>query len=286
MKNTIELGHSCRDSKFQNIDTTKVFNESKCVLHLIDLNVILENPSTETDYSEIISRFISDQHAELWRMMKRGDFLQNIDIISENEFTKKSCLKKKKNKTKHIHELNKRFIIEKNTNELDLDIIRNGLMLKECYTWYNNQATIYPNVYTITQFPVGYFDDIVVNNYLCPSININTEFFWKPSEKSPIVFNVKKLRLNTLNKDNIFTYNTNFEYVIYCLYIIINYRKTDYMIIREYSHKYFDYDMKEEVDKFIKLFDKSRMLECYELTDAIKNVAKKENINIKNVCHI
>jgi len=268
--NRLEVGHRVRlDKKI--IDNTKVFNEEKCVIHLIDLSDIREEEDFDiNNILDIISNFITDQHMELWRLMKKGDFIEDISVDVSDEI----------GQTKRL------FIVDNvdNVDSKDLNVIRHGLGIKNLCTDYDKFGSIYSDMYTITEFSIGYFDDFVVNDYLCP---YNTSKMYWHFKKSPVCFNVSKLKLNKLINDNVFSASIQKEsYLIEFLYIIIKYKNDNYMIIREFSNEYFKYDMKKEETAFIDIFKKSKLLECYELSDNIKILAEKENIQIKNVCHV
>lgn len=266
------------------IDTAKVFNDTQCVIHLIDLSHVKEKMEfliqADADTSEnviglkmakYITGHITDQHAELWNMMKRGDLIEDISSSGYRSVG--------------------RYIVDTDENTKDLGILRNGLLIRDLYREYNKNGTIYPDMYSITDFPIGYFDNLVVNSYLCGP---DMKSYWH-CELSPIAFNKGKLRLDKLTTDNVFHVKDNLPDIedskgatADYLYIVIKYKGTSYMIIRDYSNRYFEYDMKKEMRLFLKLFKENTMFERYDHKndDNIQKIANSEDVSTENVCRI
>lgn len=292
----IEIGHDInyerksfvkKSIKTSNIDTSKVFNDKLCVIHLIDLEPVkakiqfLIRANEDTDIKTIgtkmakhITKYITDQYSELWNMMKYGDLVEDI---SSSGYRSEG-----------------RYIVDKDPDTKDLGILRNGLIIKDLYRKYNISGSIYPNMYILTKFPLGYFDNPVINTYLGSTM----KSYWH-CQLCPVIFNVKKLHLDTLTTDNVYHINLKLDNhgdsidnidnkinadVDY-LYIILKFRGIDYMIIKDYSNAYSRYCMKKELRKFIEMFKKSEFHERYDHmnNNNIKYIAKIENIDIKNI---
>lgn len=290
----LEIGHNMNyerksfvkksNRSIDHIDPTKVFDTSRCVIHLIDLTNIkakmefLIQANEDTKASEIgmktaryITNFITDQHAELWNMMKRGDLVEDV---SSSGYRSEG-----------------RYIVDVDKDTKDLGVMRNGLVIRSLYLEYDDYGTIYPDMYTITEFPIGYFDNLVVNSYLCGP---DMKSYWH-CELSPISLDTKKLRLNSLTKDNVFHVNhalpdtddskgADSDY----LYVVVKFKGTNYMIIRDYSNRYSKYNMKKELKLFLKMFKESHMFERYDhkSDENIKLIASSENVKIEDVCRL
>lgn len=264
------------------IDPSKIFDDTRCVVHLIDLThikakmefLLQANPDTTagmigTKTAKYITNFITDQHAEMWNMMKRGDLVEDV---SSSGYRSEG-----------------RYIVDTDKDIKDLGITRNGLIIKDLYREYDDYGTIHPDMYTITEFPIGYFDNLVVNSYLCGP---DMKSYWH-CELSPISLDTKRLRLNRLTKENVFHVNhklpdtddskgADADY----LYVIIKFKNTNYMIIREYSNRYSKYNMKKELKTFIKMFKELNMFERYDhkSNENIKLISLSEEVRIENVC--
>ena len=148
------------------VDTSKLFDEKKCVIHLIDTsgyknmcdddcdkynnNDTKDNEHYQTTKISNINKIITDQHMELWKMMKRGDLVEDINISG--------------------HITNGRFIVDSIIDNTKMDIIRHGLVIKDLERTFDTKGTILRTMHIITEFPSGYFDDsnLIVNDYLCP----------------------------------------------------------------------------------------------------------------------
>jgi hypothetical protein len=242
---------------------------TKCVIHLIDLtNVLNQDILFNSDIGNIITNFITNIHPELWIMMKRGDLLEDI-----------SC-------SGYIS--NGRYIIDTNTNS----DFKSDLVVKELCTDYDDYGSILPNLFTITEFPIGYFDDIIINNYLCPFETMHSR--WN-SQYSYVCFDIEKLNLMNLTINDVYHESMikkqmmddkSITYKLDHLYIIIVYENTKYMIIQEFSHKHRAHIISEKINDLIKLFKEHRMLKRSALTDEMKMIASKQNVQVENVCSL
>jgi hypothetical protein len=293
--NTIIIGHNprriknCTDQPHPQLDTTKLFDESYCVVHHLSSipgikcsDIKLNQIDEMNEKVKIISDYITDQNPDLWKIMKRGDLIE-INGHSINEKHRRS---------------DRLYIVDKDPAPRDLGIIKNGLIIKPLYTDYDQYGTIYPNMFSITEFPLGYFDKVVINDYLSPPSFRSTRDMDPPGQwknnKSPVCFDVKKLKLNRLSQDNVFiTINEivgKESYQVNYLYVIVKYKTANYMIIRECSNKYFTYCIEKELERFINLFKKSVLIECYDIDyldlSMIKSIALKETVEVENICCI
>ena len=287
--NRIEIGHNLNYDRKSNrsndqIDLFRICDESTCVIHLIDLShvkekIILFIQSDDDTIAtmigmktaEYITNFITDQHAELWNMMKRGDLIEDISSSG--------------------YRSDGRYIVDTDKDTKDLGIMRNGLIIKDLYREYDKCGSVYPDMCTITEFPIGYFDNLIVNSYLCGS---DMKSYWH-CELSPVCFDSKRLCLKNLTPDNVFHVNhklpdiddsngADSDY----LYIVVKVKNINYMIIRDYSNRYSNYDMKKELKNFLKMFNESTMFERYDHKndENIKKIIASENVRIENVCRM
>jgi hypothetical protein len=285
----IQIGHDInyerksfvkKSNNTDNVDTSKVFNDKMCVIHLIDLEPVKariqfliqanEDSDIKTTGSKMakhITKYITDQYSELWNMMKYGDLIEDI---SSSGYRSEG-----------------RYIVDRDLETKDLGILRNGLIIKDLYRDYDIYGSILPKMYTITKFPIGYFDNPIINTYLGSSM----KSYWH-CQLCPVIFNVKKLHLDTLTQDNIYhmnlklddledSFNSDADY----LYVILKFRNNDYMIIKDYSNRYSRYCMKKELNMFIKMFKKNIFHERYDHMDNknILHIAQIEKIDLHNI---
>lgn len=255
--------------------------------------------------------YITDQHCELWNMMKRGDLLEDISMSQFNERLE-SLDDFSPTRGRYIVEMIDSIdnVVNDNddnddnkNNTLDVkitknrltgaDVIRNGLTIKYLFVDYGKQKilchTTPINMHTITDFPIGYFDDVIINDYLCPCESPRTSW---GLDCCLISLDVKRLHLNKLTNNNIFhvsTYmdadNNSKSILVDYLYIIITFKKIRYMLISEYSSKLMRYDMKVERQHFIDKFRCRQHMYTYDKKSdkIIKRIAAKENVAINNV---
>lgn len=262
------------------IDSSKVFDESKCVLHLIDMS-LYDSYSRDSDYDEDnmyepnqINRMISDQHIELWGMMKRGDLVEDI---SRSGYRSAG-----------------RYIVDEDSDSEKTDplsIVRHGLIVKNLSFEFDEYGTILPNMYTITEFPVGYFDNIVVNNYICS--NEQSSSYWH-CELSPICLDTKKLKLDKLTKDNIFhkickrviVADSQTDVNDHYLYIIITYRGINYMLYGLYKDEILKQNIELETKKIIKSLKKNVMFGVSSVDENAIKIAREEDVLEQNILNI
>ena len=318
---TIVIGHNPYYAKNcvekPRLDTTKSFDKTHCVVHLLssvpglnadtmhaddhddcndrsdhndnkgwDENKLSNNGSNKSNEKvKIISDHITDQNPDLWKIMKRGDLVEIIGYRRSDRL----------------------YIVDKDPAPKDLGIIKNGLILKPLYTEYDQYGTIYPDMFSITEFQLGYFDQVVINDYFAQTTDSIYSTYssystcpmerpggWWRNTKSPVCFNVKKLKLNRLTRCNVFTTTNKIvgkeSYQVNHLYAVIKYKAVDYLIIRECSNKYFAYCVEKELERFINLFKKTIFIECYDIDDlhesVIKSIALEENVGTENTCCI
>ena len=277
-------------------DQNKKFN--------INMQNVLRNESQDTSQLEILLQqhlkllidYITDQHCELWDMMKRGDLIEDVSITKFND-----CL----DNVDNFSPTRGRYIVDKIDNDLhnDLhkknnrlkgsDIVRNGLTIKylvrDSGPKKNTRYTIPINMHTITDFPIGYFDDTVTNDYLCPLDTPRTSW---GIDSCLISLDVNRLRLDKLTKNKIhhisknkIDNNNGESLIVDYLYTIILFGGAKYMIISEYSSKLIRYNMKNELIHFINKFKTPNYIITYnKKEDAnVKEIANKENVLINNV---
>jgi hypothetical protein len=126
-------------SSNNNVDN-ELFNKNKCVIHLIDYTKEDDEYITADDITE----YITDQHSELWFMMKQGDLIENI--------------------SKSGYRSEGRYYVDiEYSQKPHIQLVRNKLIVKELYREHDTYGTLTPYFHTITQFPIHYFDDILVN---------------------------------------------------------------------------------------------------------------------------
>jgi hypothetical protein len=286
----LEIGHNMNYERKTFIKKSnrsvswKVFDKSVCVIHLIDMSHIKtkmefwvrSNPDVTvgmigTKTAKYITDYITDQHAEMWTMMKRGDLVEDISVSG--------------------YRSEGRYIVDIDKDTKDLGVTRNGLIIRDLYRDYDIHGSVYPDMYTITEFRVGYFDNPDINDYLCGP---EMKSYWH-CELSPIALDTKRLRLDRLTKENVFHANhklpdtddsqgADSDY----LYVVVKFKGIAYMIIRDFSNRYSVHDMKKELIRFIKMFKESNIFERYEheSDENIKRIALTEEVRIENVCRL
>lgn len=266
--------------------------DSGCDYSSDDINNTEVNQMLENHLS-LMMDYITDQHGELWNMMKKGDLIEDISITRLNDDLE--CLNDYlPTRGRYIID----EIIDNDINDKNIfylkssDITRNGLTIK-----YLNKHNIYKisqyapplNFFTITNFPIGYFDDIVINDYLCP--NEIPRSCWG-MEKCLISLDIVHLGLNKLNKNKIYhkiilEHKNDVSFYIDYLYIIIIFDNIRYMIISEYSSEILNHDMKKEKRLFVKKFKTARYLNNYDKDNKnIKMIAFMQKVAIENVLYI
>lgn len=215
--------------------------KTKCMIHFVDSSI------TDTDKKidgEYLTDLISDQTRDLWKKMKRGDFV--YDLGQSNPFP---------------------YIVDIERDQPEhIKILRHGLVIKDPYTLWDPDGSVFPDMFTITEFPIGYFDKRD-NTHPCS-----------------VWLDVAKLKLNILKQENIFIVKTT-EYHMKnttYLYIIITYKKIKYMIMSKSNES--DLDDENLVDKFIEYFkDPSLTKVSDQINHKICEIAKNENVLEENI---
>lgn len=299
----ITVGSRNRTKSKNKIDTTKVFNPTKCVIHLIDTSLYKntigddrnddedvatdnndhsKNSNEDIDNSKIknINQMITDQHMELWSMMKRGDLVEDISLSG--------------------YRTKGRYVVDKNdSSSFNMNIIRNGLSVVNLNYKHDKCGTLPNNMYTITEFLPGYFDDknLVVNDYFCPGEESRSSWNY---DKCAVYFDTDKLKLNNIKSENIthlthekkHEFSENF-YNVHYLYLQVKHiddksNKICYLLYGSYSDEFTKQNIELETKKIIKRFssngDKIFYPECVDQN--ILNLAKKLGIDKKNILNV
>jgi hypothetical protein len=294
------------------VDTDKVFDNDCCVMHIIktieddepEINKEFENRPKLIDstYKTItymsvdgVMHHITNQCYKLWNMMKRGDVVFDISTLWK-------------------------YVVDIDLNQpLPFLIVRNKLVLKELEvdgrivggmdttttststgstmrTTYN----VMNKMYTITEFPIGYFDKPIINDYFYntkgldhPVLN-NTSAFWKMS-LCPVVIDTWALKLNNLTKKDVTCRKFkkdeqrafgNHPFNTYYVYKVVEHKKVKYLIINRESDKMIECTADQTLNNFITKMNRSGNFICRmdpNDDDLIKQIIEKENIDMKNV---
>lgn len=274
-KNISKKNISQKNDKTKDIDT--VFDKDRCVIHLIDTYPHdIESIDSDIDTDTFINEYISDQYPKLWKMMKRGDIVEDVSASG--------------------YRSQGRYIVDTEHSQKDhMKMIRCGLVVRDLYYDYDDYGTVPFNFYSITEFPLWYFDDenLVVNDTLCN----NTFYSYWHSTPTPIALDHKRLKLDSLSSDNIFSRRVKekkwfngdsnwFEYYEY-LYIVLTFKKINYLIIERFSNTKKKSKINSE-KKFIEHIN-YQMLEIVNLEQIRKEypnvveIANKENVNNENI---
>jgi hypothetical protein len=240
------------------------FDSTKCVIHLIKykkLSYDSDDSDNDNDNAtaDAINDFITDQYIDLWKMMKKGDLIEDINqsgYRAQGRYYVDDDPKRKKS------------------------ILKNGLIIRDLYTELDDYGSIPPHFFTITEFPIGYFDEdkIIVNNKFCPKIK--KESYWH-SDVQPCFIDCKRLKLDKLTDDNIFVDytddNTNDNMYTY---IILRFKKSNFCLIN-IAHK-----GKDKINWMISIFKKDYSIleqSFYDLDDSIiKKISKEHNVDLSN----
>jgi len=284
------------DSLFvEDLDSDDEININITSSHKLKKDISNSNKISLQQHLQLIIDYIIDQHSDLWHMMKRGDLIEDISMTQFND--QLDCLDDF-SPTKGLYIVDK---IDNDNNKKCLtgsDIIRNGLTIKYLDKMYksNIQNNIINNIfiryapsitmYTITDFPIGYFDNIIINNYMCSGPTDKSRTSWG-FDNCLISLDVNRLYLNKLIKNDVHhvvKYRYNNQLIDY-LYVIITFNNLRYMIISEYSSELMRYNMKNEIIYFINKFKSVHHMNTYNKTkdSLINEIAASENILINNV---
>ncbi|VBB18561.1 hypothetical protein YASMINEVIRUS_1024 [Yasminevirus sp. GU-2018] len=278
------------------------FDEADTTDELVDYLRTLsshDKHTLKTEYLKSLVDFITDQHRELWDIMKRGDIVEDISTTQFND------------RLESIDDYSPtrgRYIVDyDNLNENPNDdesgsgsssrerlsvaqVLRNGLTLR--YLTVDDEPnkltrhTPPKTMHTITDFPIGYFDDVEVNDILCPGEIPRSSWGGECS----IFLDESKLKLNKLKKQNIKhvtrkTIRNNNPTTVDYLYTTITYNSVKYLLVSEYPTKPMKYNIDREKEFLIKKVRSGKHLDPYDRTKdtVVKSIATKEGVDIKNV---
>ncbi len=246
------------------LDRYKEDSDNKCTMYLIDTSLFETNNIT-TINGLYLTRLISDQHKDLWKTMKRGDFIYDVsDDKCGSKFP--YVVDIEKDQPEHIK------------------ILRHGLIIKDPYTLWDQNGSIYPDMFTLTEFPIGYFDQYVYNDSMYRCSNNDIEFDIPCS----IWLDVTKLKLNTLICENVFHVKI-IEYPIkhmHYLYTVLTYKKKNYMIINKQETSQYHEDQ-YFVDMFIDYFKDPCLIQVLDLINyKVLEIAKNEQVLDGNILMI
>lgn len=231
-------------------------DNNKCVIHCLkyanDEN--MNDDVCENITAADISLYISDQHYEIWGIMKRGDMVE--DVIS-----------------------GRRFIVDRQYDQsLSIKIIRNGLTIRDMYTEIFDEGTIIPTFYSITEFPLRYFDNVIINN-IC-NINYRPNICVSPS---PISFDVDKLGLNEINNMYCELINSGHDILVFKL---VEYEDIGYIIGIIRSNDIEGCGRDHYIIEYIEYMEDNIMFKpkyIHNNDKTFDKIIKKYNINYKNM---
>jgi hypothetical protein len=276
VKPRLTMGKYNRIMEFTNFGNNEKRFNSKCVVYIIDSCRKKENNISLSAIE--MSQLITDQYINLWNVMKRGDFIEDISV------------REKHNDNDDV--LHGIYIVDEESNQpLNINIIKNGLIIKNIAN-ADNYNLILENMYTIIDFPIGYFDDLTYVN--CTSrFYITTEDCKLSKYSILIILDNNKLHLNKLEHHDVLHEQSTIKnevsltinYVHY-LYVIVKYKKIPYLIITERSYEDDEYNLNDNVDKFISLFkNKTIYLKHFSFLDntVVKRIAKSNNVTDNHI---
>jgi hypothetical protein len=284
VNNLIRFGKNQRPCVLKNTDT-----HNHCTVYLIDTSnyehlVDLTKVDTNQRISGLcLTDLISDQYMELWGTMKRGDLIYDvrtlIDTCTNDNDDNESVDSLKVNQMIQFP-----HIVDVDKDQPDhIRILRHGLVIRDPCTSWDPLGSVFPDMFTLTEFPIRYFDQPVYRTDMCKYYDIETEI--GPSPPFSIWLDVVRLRLNVLNHENVF-YLRAIEYpvqTVHYLYVILTFKKNDYMIITKIFHQESMTDM-ILIDLFIDYFEDPCLTKTSNNIDyKITEIAMNENIPIDNV---
>jgi len=287
--NTIKIGSTKKRASVEkkSIDEimNELVNETRCVIHLIDTSAYNSAKDDRDDSEKIdineINQIITDQHMELWRMMKRGDLVEDMSLSG--------------------YMSRGRFIVDKDDTKDDkinnMDIIRRGLVVKDldrdigpkgsCQIPNDKRdGTILKTMYTITEFSPGHFDDnnLVVNDYLFPGELPKS--IWKESQ-NVVWLDTEKLNLDKITNDDIFhIINRVKNFDIHYLYLIIEYNKVAYLLYGTYSDRYSKHDIKKITKNIINRLRTTKAFISEKIDENAYKIASTKKIEKKYILNI
>lgn len=266
----------------------RIYNKNQCVIHLIDTKFRSEkekeydsDSDDEDKNGEFITKFITDQHPELWDMMKRGDLIEDISVSG--------------------YRCDGRYYVEtEHSQENHIKIIQNGLIVRDLYRGIDMYGTLPPSFHTITDFPIDYFENIITNNTLYP--RTKSESYWHGL--CLVALDLKKLKLNKLTNDNIFHkkvikysdfYKSSYNH--FYVYAIVTFKKCNYLILQcidgeNKTPKNGDKEIKNVEERFISYFNDvddntygAIPYNSFSMSDKkhIECIALEESVDIQNI---
>lgn len=246
--------HKKKSQDLQDLQDTQDIQHNKCTIFLIDTSLF-----TGTKISgSYLTELISDQYTELWKKMKRGDLVYDISCES-TRFP---------------------YIVDIEKDQLEhIKLLRHGLVIMDPYTLWDPNGSVYPNMFTITEFPIRYFDNYVCYDKLCSGFN-EIKF----NTPCPIWLDVAKLKLNTLKHNNVFHIKSLVH--THYLYTVLTYKKINYLIVSK-EEEHCEVSDQYLIDKFIEYFKDPCLIHVLDMIDhQILDIAKKEQVTDENILMI
>lgn len=273
-------------------ETNTIKSHKKCTMYLIDTSIFENDGETKINGS-YLTNLISDQYKDLWKVMKRGDFVYDISNLSgdlSEDLSEELSEDLSEELSEDLSEDPSEpwdtkfpYIVDIEADQPEhIRMIRNGLVIRDPDTSWDPMGSVLPNMFTITEFPIRYFDKPITDTSMCSHFKIMI----KINTPCSVWLDVAKLKLNTLTYDNVFHVKT-IEYPlkhIQYLYTVLTYKKKNYMIIHrdtENNHNVADNDL---IDRFINFFKDPVLTETSnKINHKIKEFAKNENVLDENI---
>lgn len=264
-----------------------------CILHLLDLtnfhkkynNYDLDDDESinssesdkplcldKTEYINALNEYITDQYIDLWKMMKRGDLIEDISLLGRYDFNM----------------FDGRYIVDsvkQNKKNEAINLIRNNLTIKLLDQQGDELAgTVVPtrDYLTITEFPINYFDNIIINNHHC---DCHTPFlineFWGNHKckirLDMVELGLKKIKINEIQQK---TYSK-----IVFLYVTFEYDNANFMIIQSFENTN---DIKKQKSAFLRLLHKETLFQPKNINNSkyIYKIAHENNICKSNIIYL
>ena len=291
-----------KDHKENIIDMTKVFDQNRCVIHLIDTERYKfeqikqsedeaeddgedeaeddgededgdedENNNNNHDHvinvisGELITKFINDQHIKLWNMMKRGDLIEDLAVTRYQSV--KDCMSLSSGRYIVDH------ILKSNSErKSSINIMQNELCVRDLCCTYDPNGTIYPDMMSRTEFSINYFDDskLIVNDVLCPGQTFRSRWNNMKMMNKLIYINTKELQnleLKDIQWNKLLINNNSEHYYVHYLYIIDRSVEPNILYLSRYSEQYFEYDITKMFNMFMKQFKNNNVFELCDTPD-------------------
>jgi hypothetical protein len=194
----------------------------QCVIHLIDI----DDSIVETT-AEQVTEYITDQVSELWRDLRDGDLIENINVSGDA--------------------MSGVYCVSVDTEQTEAEyIVRNGLNIVDL-VWTLDRKALPSDFYAITRFPINYYDidKMIVNNTYALHLS-DCKSYWGTERSDEfdvaaeycdsyyVPLDVPKLKLDRLTEDNVFYSGNSDDSDNYegcgMYYIVITYKKTNYLI--------------------------------------------------------